>query len=197
MPEPKIKGIAFVGVIDDVQALLATDALTQEELEKRLDAQDLDYFDEEIAPGFWYPMGSYDRLLQLLIEESGESDPEPYLRRRGERAMQRMMELGVYNQFASLEQGWTRLAGRVMSTIGESVYNFLSFEYVDQPAPDGVRRSYGIRIQDGGRLSDAARMTIEGAVAALSSRAAEGAVKVVGGRTDPDTIELQVTRLGV
>jgi hypothetical protein len=198
MPDPCIKGSAFVGVVDDLNRLLGEGRTTREALAERLQADDLAYLDEdEIAPGFWYPMTSYDRMLSALVELEGGDDPRAYLLGRGEAAMKRMMALGLYNQFASLEQGWTRLAGRVLGTISQVVYNFMTFEIVSgaEATGDATQSSrFTIVVRDGGLLSSNAQTTIEGAVAALASRAAHGPVQVTSRRVAVDEVEIYVAR---
>jgi len=199
MPEPAIKGSAFAGVVEDLQKLQAQGDLSRDELCERLCAADLALVDEAISPGFWYPMSAYDRLLELLVELEGGDDRRGYLRGRGERAMQRLMDLGIYNQFASLEKGWTRLSGRVLGTIGQVVYNFLTFEIVsesgDVASLGDQSARFTILVKDGGILSRNAQTTIEGAVAALASRAAHGPVTVSGARVATDEIEIFVERV--
>jgi len=198
MSEPAIKGSAFAGVIEDLRKLQSRGDLSRDELCERLPTADVALIDEVISPGFWYPMASYDRLLELLVEIEGGDDRRRYLLGRGERAMQRLMDLGIYNQFASLEKGWTRLSGRVLGTIGQVVYNFLTFEIVSESS-DGTPRGdpsarFTILVKDGGMLSRNAQITIEGAVAALASRAAHGPVTVSGARVATDEIEIYVER---
>ena len=200
MPDPCIKGSAFVGVVDDLQKLVDDGEVTREELHERLEPTDVALLDEdEISPGFWYPMASYDRILDLLVELEGGDDPRAYLLGRGERAMKRLMDLGLYNQFSSLEKGWTRLSGRVMSTMAQVVYNFMTFEIVSDLPDDAVDGSQGNRftilIRDAGRLSKSAQTTIEGATAALSTRAAHGPVEVSSARVSTDEVEIYVERL--
>jgi len=200
MPDPSIKGSAFVGVVEDLRKLEAGGEITREALADRLPEQDLAILErEEIAPGFWYPMTTYDRLLDVLVDVEGGDDPRAYLMGRGEAAMKRLMDLGLYNQFSTLERGWTRLSGRVLGTIGQVVYNFLSFEVVADAADDAAdaagRERFTILVRDAGILSRNAQTTIEGAVAALASRAARGPVSVSAARVAPEELEIYVERL--
>jgi len=198
MPEPAIKGSAFAGVAEDLQKLQDQGDLSREELCTFLPEADVALLDEPISPGFWYPMAAYDRMLAMLVELEGGDDPRAYLLGRGERAMQRLMDLGIYNQFASLEKGWTRLSGRVLGTIGQVVYNFLTFSIVSEheaDAPVGEQSErFTILVKDGGQLSRNAQTTIEGAVAALASRAAHGPVTVSSARVATDEVEIYVER---
>lgn len=199
MPEPAIKGSAFAGVTEDLQKLRAEGEVSREELAERLPASDVALIDETISPGFWYPLATYDRMLALLVDLEGSDDARAYLLGRGERAMQRLMDLGIYNQFASLEKGWTRLSGRILGTIGQVVYNFLSFEIVptgDEDGPVGeASERFTILVRDGGQLSRNAQTTIEGAVATLASRAAHGPVTVSSARVATDEVEIYVERV--
>lgn len=199
MSEPAIKGSAFTGVVEDLLKLVAQGETSREELEVFLEPADVAFLDEEIAAGFWYPMVSYDRMVELLVELEGGDDPRAYLLGRGERAMQRLMDLGIYNQFASLEKGWTRLSGRVLGTMGNVVYNFLEFEIVSELADDATdaeqSERFTVLVKDGGRLSNNAQTTIEGATAALATRAAHGPVTVSSARVSTDEVEIYVERV--
>jgi len=197
MLDPAIKGSAFAGAVEDLKKLEEQGAISRDELASRLAPADLALYDEEVAPGFWYSMASYDRMVALLVELEGGDDPRAYLMGRGARAMQRLMDLGIYNQFATLEKGWTRLSGRVLGTMGQVVYNFLKFEVVsgrDDAADGSQSERFTILVTDGGRLSRNAQTTIEGAVEALASRAAHGPVSVSSARVSTDEIEIYVER---
>ena len=199
MPEPAIKGSAFTGIVEDLLKLVEQEEISRDELHERLAPPDMGLLDEEISPGFWYPMASYDRILDLLVELEGGDDPRAYLLGRGQRAMQRLMDLGLYNQFASLEKGWTRLSGRVLGTMGQVVYNFLDFKIVSDRPEEGLdgaqSERFTVLVKDGGRLSENAQTTIEGATAALASRAAHAPVRVWGSRVSTDEVEIYVERI--
>lgn len=200
MSEPSIKGSAFLGVVEDLRRLRDEGAVDAAELDARLAAEERAILDEEVTPGFWYPMATYDRMLQLLVEKEGDRNPAAYLHARGEKAMKRMMDMGLYAQFESLEKGWSRLVGRVMVTISSVVYNFMRWEIHHAEGEQSVTGEGGeqftIVIHDDGLLSDNARQTIEGAVGMLSSRAAEGPTEVASARVAPDRVELSCRRIG-
>ena len=66
MLEPTIKGTAFESAVVDLCALVESGRLTREELEVRLTPDEIGYLEGKISPGFWYPMKSYMRLLELI-----------------------------------------------------------------------------------------------------------------------------------
>jgi len=198
VPQPSIKGSAFAGVVSDLNRLVSEGALSEAELAARLEPADRELLTEEIAPGFWYPMAAYDRMLALLVDKEGDPDAHAYLRGRGERAMKRMMELGVYSQLETLDKGWTRLVGRVMATFASVVYSFARWELRAESTEEGAVGAVGDEFtlvgHDDGLLSVQARATIEGAAAMLATRIAGGPVDVTSERVAPDRIELRGIR---
>lgn len=200
MPQPSIKGSAFQGVVNDLNRLVAEGVVREAELAERLEPGDRELLGEEISPGFWYPMAAYDRMLALLVDKEGGPDPRAYLRGRGERAMKRMIEMGVYSQLESLDKGWTRLVGRVMATFASVVYSFARWELRSASTEPGAVGTVGDEFtlvgHDDGLLSDQARATIEGATAMLAARIAGGPVDVTSERVAPDRIELRGVRHG-
>ena len=89
MPAPSIKGTAFQSVAEDVRRLAASGRVSREALEARLEADDLRLLDEKVAPGLWYPLSTYRRLTEVLLEVEGRGDPA-YVVRRGARAAERL-----------------------------------------------------------------------------------------------------------
>ena len=61
-----IKGTGFQSVIDDLQRLRETGDLSEAELGKALETQDLPLLSTGVQPGSWYPIDSYRRMLVLL-----------------------------------------------------------------------------------------------------------------------------------
>ena len=55
-----------------MNALLARRAITRDELEVALDAEDLRLLDEKVQPTAWYPIASYHRLLQVLCDKEAQ-----------------------------------------------------------------------------------------------------------------------------
>jgi hypothetical protein len=73
--DPSIKGAAFQAVPADVNRLLEEGSLSQSELEARLTPDDIRILREEVIPGSWYPISTYQRLSDLLVEMEGGSQP--------------------------------------------------------------------------------------------------------------------------
>jgi len=104
-------------VAQDVRALVERGALSREALESRLERDDLVLLEEKIGAGFWYPIGSYRRLLETLRDVEGGDAPRSYLRERGAAAARRLIEAGPYRQMDATVETWSERVGRIMVTL--------------------------------------------------------------------------------
>jgi hypothetical protein len=194
MSVPSIKGVAFKGLVEDLQALRACGGVSDAEIEAALTDADRAHLEEQISPGFWYPMESYNRMLDLMVEKEGGPDPVGYLHGRGEGAMKRMLDLGLYRQFDAMEEGWGGRVGAVMTSLGDAVYNFAHWEFLRSDDEEEAAREFAIELTEAEPFSDHALRTIEGAIAMLASRAASGPVDVSVRRPAPDRVRVDVKR---
>jgi hypothetical protein len=137
-PVPSIKGSALSSVVEDVRALLESGLVSDDRLEAMLAPSDLSLLEAKIQPALWYPIDSYARLTELLLEVSGRGDPQ-YVVERGARAAQRLWESGLYVQ---LEHGEEKAANarrrggvmsdrdaRVVTTLSGAIFNFTRWSY--------------------------------------------------------------------
>jgi hypothetical protein len=194
MSVPSIKGVAFKGLVEDLQALRACGGVGDAELEAALTDADRIHLEEQISPGFWYPMESYDRMLAVLVDKEAGADPVTYLHGRGERAMKRMLDMGLYRQFDAIEEGWGGRVGSVMTSLGDAVYNFAHWEFLRSDDEEEAARQFAIELTEAEAFSDHALRTIEGAIAMLAARAASGPVDVSVQRPSADRVRIEVKR---
>ncbi len=135
---PSIKGSAFSSVIDDVRRLRDEGRLGSDELEARLEAADLALIDEKIQTALWYPIESYRRLSELLLDVEGGGDPE-YLVARGSDAADRLWAAGLYVQLQHGEQRaedarrgigvFSERDARLITTLSAAIFNFTRWAY--------------------------------------------------------------------
>ena len=102
-PGPSIKGSVCVRGVEDVQGLVRAGRLSQKDLEKRLQMEDLELLETPIQPMGWYDVGTYGRLLDLLRDVEGQGKSE-YLRKRGARSAQVLIDGGLYQQLQYLNR---------------------------------------------------------------------------------------------
>jgi hypothetical protein len=107
----------IVAVTDDIGRLADAGRLSRDDLEAQLEARDLEILDAKIQPALWYPIESYDRLLQVLVDLEGRSDPAEYLRNRGRRTAARLAEAGLYAQLRGDSKAATLDLSQVKRTL--------------------------------------------------------------------------------
>jgi hypothetical protein len=100
---PSIKGVLLTKLVDDVQALLERSEADRERLEARLSAGNLTLLEGKVEISRWYPIEQYTELTELIWAEEG-GGRVGYLHRRGENAMKRLMEAGLYQQIEYLSR---------------------------------------------------------------------------------------------
>lgn len=194
MDGPAIKGSAFQSVVEDVQRLLQEGHLSREALEVRLDRADLPFLEEKVLPAFWYPIETYRRLSELLMEVEGGGRPE-YVVRRGARAAERLFTLGIYQQLRRGEKiaeeirssgsTWTQQDGAIMASLAGAIFNFTSWRFVADAEQRGAHR---IEVSDAAALPEVARFAAQGFIEYVSTRLAQAHVRVTSERPSPERI---------
>lgn len=169
MSEPSIKGSTFQGVVEDLHAAIAQGDISLEDAETRLEPADHPFLDPEMKtlPGSWYPIESYRRVVELLLDVVGHGD-SAYLVKRGENAAVRLHEAGFYQQLEYVGRinesrggGKTTLLSlksqlRLIISVARSIYNF--GEWNVEVDNDRLR----IVVSDARALPDISVLTIEG-----------------------------------
>lgn len=182
-PGPGIKGSLFETVANDVRALVERGALSREALEARLEPDDLPLLEEKIGAGFWYPMGTYQRLLETLRDVEGGRDPRAYLRERGASAARRLIEGGLYRQMDASVETWGERVGNIMVTLAPVIFNFGRWRC--ETRKDG---SLELEVEDAAALPEVSRHVIEGFVAVMATRALRTEVEIHSERLAGDRI---------
>ena len=178
-------------VVDDLQALRRSGTLSDEVLSARLDAAALQLMDEKIAGARWYPMDAYGRLLGLLRDLEGGTEPREYLRLRGQRAAQRLIDSGIYRQFDASEKRWGEAVGRVMITLAPLMYNFSRWSIVTRDDKRGFR----IEVAEAEPLPEVSVPVLEGFIETMVCRALEEGARVRAVRERADLLVVHVERL--
>src|SRR5262249_4976127 len=98
---PSIKGRIFATAHEDLHKLIAQGVLARAELARWLKPHDLPLVEQPVQASAWYDVAAYARLLVLLRDvEGGGSDD--YLRRRGARSADLLLQAGLYAQLEYL-----------------------------------------------------------------------------------------------
>jgi hypothetical protein len=194
MDGPAIKGTAMESVVTDTRRLLEEGRVARDELEARLEAQDLRLLEEKIFPAAWYPIDSYRRLSELLMHVEGGGDPQ-YLVRRGARAAERLFASGIYLQLKRGEEraqearqtddGWTELDGNLIVSIAGAIFNVgrWRFEMGSDDPP-----TYRIEVTEAEALPEVARHAAHGFVEYCASRLLGAPIRVSSDRIGRECI---------
>jgi hypothetical protein len=188
---PSIKGTAFLSAHADVNALLARGALTRQELEVALEAEDLRLLERKVQPADWYPMESYRRLLRVLCDKEAGGDEQAYLIARGQRAGQRIAATGIYQQLDTNPELLGTRTGRIVITVAGLIYNFTSWHFERAGASIG---HFSIRVEQAEHFPEAARFTTQGFIEYVSGRIMGKPMRAASERPLPSRIFFHVTR---
>jgi hypothetical protein len=194
MPVPSIKGSAFETVVRDVVRLLESGKLPREVADARLEADDLHLIEDKILPELWYPLASYTRLTELLLEFEGARDTK-YLIARGARAAERLFDAGLYQQMqrgeelgaAKRERGetWSEFDGNLMTSLAGAIFNVSRWRYRRHPEDVHVSR---IEVTGARELPEVARWAAQGFIEYMATRMSGQPVQMTSERPAPDRI---------
>ena len=174
MAQPSVKGSIIGAVIDELVRLRDAGRIADEQLEVRLEAEELALLDGKINTAGWYPMASYTRFLQLLGDIEGGGS-QAYFVERGRANARHLMDAGLYEQLSFVGR-WkesargdssgeaTAIAAyisklKLVVTLATSIYNV--GRWVVEPDPDHPGRAW-IAIRDAGDYSEPMRLAAEG-----------------------------------
>lgn len=193
MDAPAIKGSAFEAVVSDLVASIEEGRILREEIEAKLEPEDLEILDSKVLVSSWYPIETYRRLTEILVEVEG-GGPE-YLLERGARAAERLFASGVYQQLRfgdersqalqAAQAKWTQRDGTIMATLAGALFNFSCWRF---EVADADRRAYRIEVTGAAALPEVARLAAQGFIAYVSSRLSDAPLRVTSERVEPDRI---------
>jgi len=195
MPIPSIKGSAIMVAVADLNRLVELGRISREELEVRLEAEDLKLLDEKMLVSAWYPVASYGRIAELLADlEAGPGGREAYLIRRGRATANRLFEAGLYAQLERVKERVDNLHDahvfdphqvRLTLSLWGAMVNFTRWHY--EPDPKDLQ-SFRCEVSEAAAFPEALRLSNTGFLEGVFSGLAKAPVEVTSQRTDPDTI---------
>jgi hypothetical protein len=193
MQGPAIKGTVIVNLVEDVLRLQEERRISREELAVRLEPQDLEILAGKVLPSTWYPIDSYRRLTELLLEKEGGG--EDYLRARGAASAERLLTAGLYEQMRRLRPGGRGVtmaeierSVRSLLVMSQTILNFGRGEVL--PDPEHPERLI-IQISEAAAYPEVLRFTSEGFYNACA-RAAGRSYRWHSSRPEPDRIVMRM-----
>jgi hypothetical protein len=180
---PSIKGTAFESAFDDIHRLLAEGRLSREEIEVALQAEDLRILEQKISPSTWYPIATYARLIELLIEKEAGGRTQSYLLERGARSAERLARAGIYQQLHLSSERIGVRVGNIITSLAGAIYNFTSWRF----EPEG-QVEFTIWVEQASEFPEVSRFTTQGFIQQVSTQTSGVPMCVVSDRPSPDLI---------
>ena len=183
-----VKGLLLLGSAATLRAALESGRLTRDELEVRLEPEDLPWVEEKLDPTRWYPVASLGRMTELVVSVKGGARV-PTLRAIGEKAAEDVRAQGTYAQM-SFDEGAVREAtllemksfARQTATIHNALFDF------GRPVVelDEEREHILIRYEDVRGYPEATRISGEGYTSRMASWALGRPCRVRAEDVQPD-----------
>jgi hypothetical protein len=201
MSEPSIKGSAFELAASDLRGLIEKGKVRREDVEAALEPADLELLAKHASPVAWVPVGTYARIVELLLRHEGRGDTN-YLRGRGARAAEVAFDSGLYAQLRhsmaigtlTEESGednvFTERDGRLMASLSGAIFNFGVWSFRDMPD------RYEVEVRESAALPDVLRFAIEGFLEVITERTSRRQVPVTSRRTSPDVLVFSIPHPG-
>lgn len=182
---PSIKGVALQLAVEAVNRLLDEGRISREELEVRLDPEDLRILDQKVLPGMWYPIDSLGRLVQITAEEAHGRGGVDAVVDVGVEAAEKLFGSELYRTFVSTAEKWGRRAGPTLVRLAPLLCNFTRWSY-ETGSAGGYR--FRVRVDEAGEFPEVLRFIAQGFIQYLAQRVDDHPVRVVSERPAPDRI---------
>jgi hypothetical protein len=180
---PSIKGSAFASLAEDAVKLLAAGRISRAETSRWLRPGDLEALDQPVVVARWYDIGLYARVTELMRDVDGDGSNE-YVRARGKRSAQRLLQAGLYSQLEYLQrmESGSAAAGRArfeafgrdlrkLTTMSASMFNFT--RWASKPDPQRALR-YVIEVTEAAAYPEVLCWSSEGFINEMSSQGGRG-----------------------
>jgi hypothetical protein len=177
-----VKGTALESVVADVLRLVDEGRIPRDELEARLEREDLELLGSKLLPGFWYPLGSYGRLMQLLFEVDGGRRVE-YLVERGRRAADRIRASGIYAQLGAGRETWGERIAHILASLGPVMYKDTRWSLELEPMRGGFR--FRAEVEIPAEFPDVCRHPTQGFIDYLARLHASRPMRITSERPSP------------
>jgi hypothetical protein len=192
MDVPSVKGVLLRGAVERIGSYLGSGRLTREQVELRLEHEDLDLFEKDaIVNGLWYPATRYERLLDLIHQVEGRR-PEALVafgRSAAESLLGATAFAGIFE--ATARRGRHESGGPLLVKLTELMLNFTRWKYVGA-GPD----EFAIEVTGAADFHEHARHSAQGMIEFFASHLFDTRVDMQSERPSPDRIVFRGTRAG-
>jgi len=183
---PSIKGILLQLAVEAVDRLCGAGLLDRQQLEARLQAEDLALLEQKVVPGVWYPVATLSRILEITTHGDVREGGLQAVVDVGVRAAKRLFASQIYKDYVTTTEGFSpRGAGAALVRVAPLLCNFTQWTYHADPEPSDTFR---IEVRNATEFSDLLRYIAQGCIQYLGERINRRPVQVTSSRPTPDHI---------
>ncbi len=154
---PSVKGAALQSIAEDIAAAIDDELLTRGDLESSCTSDEIRTVIEGVDPVEWYPVTTYSKLINVLIEVHAPVNEEAYLRKRGAAALERMLKSGGHKPLAAIDAlvSGTRSRDQMLEDVRHlaGIWDSM-FSFAEMDADLDVRGNIQIRMHRAMELPD-------------------------------------------
>jgi hypothetical protein len=180
-----IKGTAIESLVADVNRVVQEGRIRPDELKACLPQGDLEILGQKVLAALWYPIGTYERLTQLLLRVEGRGEMQ-YVIERGRNAAARLRDSGIYGQLARNRNELGDRIGRIMVTLGPAMYQDTHWDFHYESS--GNTAEFRIEVRVPPEFPDLARYAAQGFIEYLSNLDRDLPIGVSSERASPSLV---------
>jgi hypothetical protein len=186
---PSTKGLMLQQVVTRIQDHLDCGRLSRDELEARLEKEDLAFFEgDKIVPSLWYPVSQNHRLLDLYHAISGRRTD--VMVELGRESAHQVLRLPSYEKlFGAAAQRDPASAGPLLVKLAELVLNFTKWTFRGSSLDE-----FEIDVTEATDYSDHACHSAVGFMEVLAEELFGQKIRVTCERPTPDHIVFRSAR---
>jgi len=184
-----VKGIFVAGAVASVRKAIRQGRVAREQVEIRLDGQDVPFLDEKVDVNLWYPVATLGHFLDVLADLQ-DGDREITLTNIGRAAADMAAQTGRYAQLDTSRKAGDSPTdvlryGRLVTSVITAFYDFSRLSFGPDPS-DGA--AFQIDWFDVGDLPESNRFAAQGFIERIAHHASHDDLAVTSRRPAPDHI---------
>jgi hypothetical protein len=186
VPEPSVKGVVVQLAVDAINRLLAEGKVARQALEARLEASDLQILEQKVLPGLWYPLSSFDRLLDVATADLRADGGMEAVVDMGRDGASRVLGSEHYGALVDAARGAGKLAGPRLLRLAPLLCNVGRWTF----KPEG--RVAHVEVSEASSYPEVLRYLAQGFIAWLGQEVTGRPLRISSLRTLPDRIQFRV-----
>jgi hypothetical protein len=188
-----VKGIFLAGAVATVRKAIREGRVAREQVEVRLDAQDVPFLDEKVDAALWYPVATLGHFLDVLADIQ-EGDRPQALMAIGAAAADMAAQTGRYQQLdrdrrAGRSQSEVLRYGRLVTSVITAFYDFSRMSFGPDPADPAAFQIDWFDVSD---LPESNRWCAQGFIQRIAHHSTQDRMVVTSERPSPDHIVFKI-----